>query len=87
MHQLDLLICVDTAFAHLAGALAKPCWVLLPAHKTDWRWLQQRADSPWYPTLRLFRQRDREEWEPVIDEVAGALRDLADSRSTPSHTG
>ena len=87
VHQLDLLICVDTAFAHLAGALAKPCWVLLPAHKTDWRWLQQRADSPWYPTLRLFRQRDREEWEPVIGEVAGALRDLADSRSTPSHTG
>ncbi|HYL18687.1 MAG TPA: tetratricopeptide repeat protein [Burkholderiales bacterium] len=87
VQQLDLLICVDTATAHLAGALAKPCWVLLPAHKTDWRWLQARADSPWYPTMRLFRQRARGEWEPVIGEVAGALRDLADSRCTPSHTG
>jgi len=87
VHQLDLLICVDTAFAHLAGALAKPCWVLLPTHKTDWRWLQQRTDSPWYSTLRLFRQRKRGEWQPVIGEIAGALRDLADSRCTPSHTG
>jgi hypothetical protein len=87
LHQLDLLICVDTAFAHLAGALAKPCWVLLPAHKTDWRWLQGRADSPWYPTMRLFRQRERGEWKPVIGEVAEVLRDLANSRCMPSQTG
>jgi Glycosyltransferase family 9 (heptosyltransferase) len=47
--QLDLVICVDTAFAHLAGGLGKPCWVLLPARGTDWRWMRERADSLWYP--------------------------------------
>ena len=71
--QLDLLICVDTAVAHLAGAMGVPCWVLLPQHKTDWRWLEQRADSPWYPAMRLFRQARRGLWAPVVAAVAGAL--------------
>jgi tetratricopeptide (TPR) repeat protein len=72
--QLDLVICVDTAIAHLAGALGKPCWVLLPRVGTDWRWLEERTDSPWYPgTMRLFRQRDLDDWTPTILEVAEAL--------------
>jgi len=55
--QLDLVICVDTGLAHLAGALGIACWVLLPHASTDWRWLQARDDSPWYPgALQLFRQ-------------------------------
>ena len=72
--NLDLLICVDTAMAHLAGALGKPCWVLLPDYMTDWRWLKDRTDSPWYPgVMRLFRQRTMGDWGVVIREVAGAL--------------
>lgn len=74
--QLDLLICVDTAVAHLAGALGKDCWVLLPAYKTDWRWMQTRHDTPWYPgALRLFRQQHKEkgEWTALIAEVTHAL--------------
>jgi Flp pilus assembly protein TadD len=85
IEQLELLICVDTAYAHLAGALAKPSWVMLPAHKTDWRWLQARTDSPWYPGMRLFRQRERGAWGTVIEEVVDALRDLAGSYRAPLH--
>jgi tetratricopeptide (TPR) repeat protein len=70
--RMDLLITVDTAAAHLAGALAKPVWVLLP-FAADWRWLIGRADSPWYPTMRLFRQERRGDWAPVIGEVTAAL--------------
>jgi hypothetical protein len=74
--QLDLLICVDTATAHLAGALGKPCWVLLPAYRTDWRWLRDRSDSPWYPgNMRLFRQQSINNWAPVVEEVRQALDD------------
>jgi tetratricopeptide (TPR) repeat protein len=72
--QLDLVICVDTAVAHLAGALGRPCWVLLPDYKTDWRWLTTGADSPWYPQrMRLFRQRRAGDWAPVVEEIRTAL--------------
>ena len=70
--QLDLVICVDTAVGHLAGALGKPVWLLLP-HSGDWRWLQGREDSPWYPTMRLFRQSQRGAWGEVVDRVRKAL--------------
>lgn len=72
--NLDLVISVDTAVTHLAGALAQACWLLLPDYKTDWRWLKDRADSPWYPgVMRLFRQARAGGWEAVLRDVAGAL--------------
>lgn len=72
--QLDLVICVDTAIAHLAGAMGKECWVLLPMLGTDWRWLHDRSDSPWYPRrLRLFRQLKPGDWNTVISNVVTAL--------------
>jgi tetratricopeptide (TPR) repeat protein len=72
--QLDLVISIDTATVHLAGALGKPCWVLLPWFGCDWRWLEHRDDSPWYPgILRLFRQAREENWEAVALRVADAL--------------
>lgn len=78
MASLDLVISVDTGAAHLAGALGRPCWVLIPDYRTDWRWLTERTDSPWYPgAMRLFRQPKSQRWEPVIDEVAACLKALA----------
>lgn len=75
--QLDLLITVDTAFAHLSGALGRPTWILLPAHGADWRWLRERRDSPWYPgAVSLFRQSAPGSWQPVIAQVAEALLTL-----------
>ena len=71
---LDLVITVDTSVAHLAGAMGKQVWILLP-YKSDWRWLSDRDDSPWYPTARLFRQ-DMHAWENVIARVRAALRDV-----------
>ncbi|MGA3068212.1 MAG: tetratricopeptide repeat-containing glycosyltransferase family protein [Tepidisphaeraceae bacterium] len=74
IENLDLVISVDTAIVHLAGALAKPVWVLIP-FRSDFRWLLDRQDSPWYPTLRLFRQNADEDWNAVVGRIAGALRD------------
>ena len=73
--QLDLVISVDTSVAHLAGAIGKPVWVLLPA-APDWRWLLEREDSPWYPTMRLFRQSQPGDWSMVLEKVKDALDDL-----------
>jgi hypothetical protein len=72
--QLDLVICIDTAVAHLAGALGKPVWVMLP-QPADWRWLEEREDSPWYPTMRLFRQIRRGDWSDVVERVKVALQE------------
>jgi ADP-heptose:LPS heptosyltransferase len=69
---VDLVITVDTALAHLAGALGRPTWVILP-FPGDWRWLRDRADSPWYPCLQLFRQSPRRRWDEVFSAVRGAL--------------
>lgn len=71
--ELDLVICVDTSIAHLAGSLGKPCWVLLPVEDLDWRWMHDRSDSPWYPdTMRLFRQSAGEGWAAVVERVRQA---------------
>ncbi len=70
--QMDLVVTIDTAVAHLAGALGKPVWIMLHAD-ADWRWLLDRTDSPWYPTARLFRQRRRGDWTDVVVDVMQAL--------------
>ena len=71
--NLDLVICVDTAVAHLAGAMGKKAWVLLP-FAPDWRWMLDRNDSPWYPTFRLFRQPARGDWQTPINQIVEELR-------------
>jgi hypothetical protein len=70
---LDLVVCIDNSTAHMAGALGVPAWVLLPAFP-EWRWMLGREDSPWYPTLRLFRQTSPGDWGGVLESVAVALR-------------
>src|SRR4029077_13749537 len=80
--HLDLVLAVDTSVVHLAGALGKPVWVLLP-FSPDWRWLLDRTDSPRYPTLRLFRQADPGDWEGVVERVARALAPLAAPQRPP----
>lgn len=73
---LDLVISVDTAVAHLAGALGRPVWTLI-AEASDWRWLSRRADTPWYPTMRLFRQHRGRNWQPPLERMAADLAKLA----------
>ncbi len=75
MMNLDLVITSDSAIAHLAGALGVPVWVALPM-MPDWRWLLDRDDSPWYPTMRLFRQKTLGEWEDVFESIASELRTI-----------
>jgi hypothetical protein len=69
---IDLLISVDSSPVHLAGALGRPAWVMLP-FVPDWRWLLDRSDSPWYPSLRLFRQPVRGDWASVVQQMAAEL--------------
>jgi hypothetical protein len=79
VRALDLVISVDSMPAHLAGALGVPVWTLLHA-EADWRWMDGRNDSPWYPTMRLFRQEHPDQWEPVIAAVAAELAQLSDQK-------
>jgi len=72
--QLDLVITVDTALAHLAGAMGKPVWVAVP-FAPDWRWMRDIETSPWYPSMRLFRQKRHGAWEGVFGDIRRALRD------------
>ena len=76
LSQLDLLICVDTSIAHVAGALGFPVWLLLP-WMPDWRWLLERDDSPWYPSMRLLRQRSYRDWGSVVQTLCEDLQALA----------
>jgi hypothetical protein len=69
---LDLVITVDTSVAHLAGAMGVPLWVVLP-HLADWRWMEERADSPWYPGARLFRQPAPGDWASAVERMRGEL--------------
>jgi hypothetical protein len=78
IENLDLVISVDTAIAHLAGAMGKAVWVLLP-FIPDWRWMMDRDNSPWYPTMRLFRQKTRGDWESIFQRVEKELRMRVDS--------
>lgn len=78
LRNLDLVVTIDSALTHLAGALGVPVWVALPANP-DWRWLLERADSPWYPTMRLFRQSTLGDWTDVFARMANELRELTRS--------
>ncbi len=83
--NLDLVITVDTSIAHLAGALGVPVWLLLP-EPCDWRWLLERTDSPWYPTMKLFRQTECGEWNTVVAQVSHELQQLLVKRSAQQST-
>jgi hypothetical protein len=83
--SLDLVITIDSMPAHLSGALGTPTWTLLP-RDADWRWMQARDDSPWYPTMRLFRQQHRGDWAPVVDRVASSLNEWARLRRGRTRT-
>jgi tetratricopeptide (TPR) repeat protein len=80
MANLDLIITIDTAAAHLAGALARPTWVML-CHRADWRWTQTGSVCPWYPTMRLFRQPTDSDWQTPLRQLAAQLADLAKKKS------
>jgi hypothetical protein len=81
--NLDLIVAVDTMTAHLAGALGRLVWILLPA-RADWRWMLERSDTPWYPNARLFRQRKPGDWSGVIEEVRTQLDALSASGNCPA---
>ncbi len=81
--NLDLVISVDTAVAHLAGALGRPVW-LLNRFESEWRWLLDREDAPWYPTMRIFRQARRGDWDEVMERVASALATWANAGKAES---
>ena len=74
--NIELLVTVDTSVAHLAGAMGRPVWIMLP-FAPDWRWLLRRADTPWYPSVRLFRQSTVRRWDDVLGAVATALVEAA----------
>ena len=78
--QLDLIITVDTAIAHLAGAMGKETWVLLPL-RADWRWMFDRTDSAWYSSVRLFRQTEFNDWSDVFSDVSMALTEWQSKRA------
>jgi hypothetical protein len=84
LDNLDLLVTVDTSVAHLAGAMGRPAWIMLP-RAPDWRWLLDRADTPWYPTVRLFRQTTARRWEDVAEAIAAELaaRNWSDPQISP----
>jgi Flp pilus assembly protein TadD len=81
--NLDLVVTADTSVAHLAGALGAPVWVALPK-ACEWRWMRGRPDSPWYPTMRLFRQREHWQWATVFEEIAAETARTLDAFSEPS---
>jgi hypothetical protein len=83
MVNLDLIVSIDTGAPHLAGALARPTWLLLST-AAEWRWLIDRADSPWYPTMRLYRQQKWADWRGVVEHVATDLRTGAIARIGPA---
>ena len=83
---LDLVISIDTAVAHLAGALGKPVWTLI-SFVPDWRWLLERCDTPWYPTMRLYRQPAIGDWEAVIEKVTADLSHRAEQTALPLRVG
>jgi len=74
LEQLDLVISVDTSVAHLAGAMGRPCWTLVPGVLTDWRWMRAGTSSPWYPSMKLYRQAGGEDWSRVVGLVAADLQ-------------
>ena len=84
--SLDLVISSDSAVAHLAGALGVPVWVALHA-TSEWRWLLSRSDSPWYPTMRLFRQPAAGDWQAVVSDLCRALSEFPPGRPMPQRSG
>jgi ADP-heptose:LPS heptosyltransferase len=85
LENLDLVITSDTAIAHLAGALGTPAWVAL-RFLPDWRWLLDRMDSPWYPSLRLFRQKQVDDWAGVFADMQSELESVVEQKRDSSTT-
>jgi hypothetical protein len=83
IQALDLVVSVDTAMVHLAGALGVPCWLMLSSYRTDWRWMTGRSDSPWYPSLRLYRQGTPGDWDGVVARIGEDLARRSAARPPP----